>query len=254
VAVFGSWATGGARHDSDLDLAIYHDGRRPPAVRDLRWAAQSVDKHAKLVTPVRISGSPWVAGGCWLEIEGHAVQWIYRNLDHIGRQIEAAKRGIISSHYHPAHADALHAHALMAEVTRCIILHDPSLCLETLRDGCMHYPEPLRQAILTRQRAVAELNLDLCEVAVDSTDWFYATGCLYRAAAAIIQCLYAVNRAYYLNEKTAIRELRTLQFVPPQTSSLLAEMCTGGRRLEVYRQLLANILDEVQYSARTAPS
>src|SRR4051794_10449225 len=82
VCLGGSRASGTHGPDSDLDLGLYY---RPP-----------LDTAALRLLAARLTGGPvdvtepggwgpWVDGGGWLTVDGHRVDWIYRDLDRVHR-------------------------------------------------------------------------------------------------------------------------------------------------------------------------
>ena len=86
VALGGSWVRGGAHPGSDVDLGIYYRDARRPAVEELDRLAQELGYRDPTERVTDFGGwGPWVNGGAWLQVEGTAVDWIYRELGQVSR-------------------------------------------------------------------------------------------------------------------------------------------------------------------------
>src|SRR5262245_738211 len=82
VVLGGSRARGDTGPDSDVDLGLYYDPERPldvPALR--RLAAEVDDRGAPEAITEPGEWGPWINGGAWLQVEGHRVDWLYKDLD-----------------------------------------------------------------------------------------------------------------------------------------------------------------------------
>jgi hypothetical protein len=100
VALGGSRARGTAREDSDIDLGLYYDHSAPFVIEELDTAARQLDdRHTGgLVTPLGAWGQG-VNGGGWLLIDGHHVDFLYRDLSHMHEVIERCVQGEIDAVY-----------------------------------------------------------------------------------------------------------------------------------------------------------
>jgi predicted nucleotidyltransferase len=89
VTLGGSWARGTAGPGSDVDLGVYYRATRHPSIARLRrLAAELDDRHAgDLLTDFGGWGR-WIDGGGWLRIDGQAVDWLYRDLDRVERELD----------------------------------------------------------------------------------------------------------------------------------------------------------------------
>src|SRR5216683_7506475 len=94
IVLGGSRARGTADAHSDIDLGIYYDAAHPFSTVALGAGAQELDdRHvAELVTAFGEWG-PGVNGGGWLEIRGHHVDFLYRELGAVRRAIEDCVAG-----------------------------------------------------------------------------------------------------------------------------------------------------------------
>src|SRR5260370_4016277 len=89
IMLGGSRARGTADERSDIDLGIYYDGKSPFSIPALGAAAKDLDdRHSdNLVTSFGEWG-PAVNGGGWLEIRGHHVDFLYREIGAVHDPIE----------------------------------------------------------------------------------------------------------------------------------------------------------------------
>ncbi len=207
VAVGGSWARGDRDAFSDLDLGLYYDPARPPAIARLRALARRLERRRRgpPATVTAVGGwGPWIDGGAWLEIEGRRVDWIYRDLSRVERAIADARLGRISSHYQPGHPHAFHGYIYAGEAHYARILHDPRGRLEALQRRTRPYPTRLRDAIRDSFLWQARFALETAEKSALRGDVFHVAGSLFRTAACLVQVLFAANRRYFVNEKGSL--------------------------------------------------
>src|SRR5437879_2769237 len=79
IVLGGSYASGSARPDSDIDIGLYYDENRPLDIAQLRSIAALLnDTPNPTVTDIGGWGT-WVNGGAWLTIGGQRVDFLYRN-------------------------------------------------------------------------------------------------------------------------------------------------------------------------------
>ncbi|WP_438024057.1 nucleotidyltransferase domain-containing protein [Sorangium sp. So ce233] len=231
VVLGGSRSRGEAHADSDIDLGIYYEPERPPDLEALRalarelcasGPAQGVAPLAKelhgsvpedAVTPLGAWG-PWINGGAWLEIEGRRVDWLYRDLARVRRVIEACRAGQVTCDYQPGHPHGFLDAIYLAEVHDCLPLVDREGALGPLKALVTPYPPRLRRALIDRFLWEAGFALDTAKKAAARSDVLYVSGCLFRAAACLVQVLFALNERYLSNEKGALRRARALSRCP----------------------------------------
>ncbi|WP_434042798.1 MULTISPECIES: nucleotidyltransferase domain-containing protein [Sorangium] len=231
VVLGGSRARGEGHPDSDIDLGIYYEPERPPDLEALRALARELcaggpadgvaplakELHGSVpedvVTPIGAWG-PWINGGAWLEVEGRRVDWLYRDLARVRRVIEACRAGQVTCDYQPGHPHGFLDAIYLAEVHDCRPLVDPEGALGPLKALVTPYPPRLRRAIIDRFLWEAGFALDTAQKAGRRGDVLYVSGCLFRAAACLVQALFALNERYVSNEKGALRRTRALARCP----------------------------------------
>jgi predicted nucleotidyltransferase len=206
VVLGGSWARGEAHPDSDVDLGIYYRPERRPSLAALRELARELDdRHVPdLVTDFGEWG-PWIDGGGWLRIEGRRVDWLYRDLDLVSREISECHVGRTSSHYQPGHPHGFHTHIYAGEVHHCRVLRDVRGKLASLKALVADYPAALKRSLTRRFLWEADFALETCRKPAARGDVFYVAGCLFRCAACLVQVLFAVNERYFVNEKGSVK-------------------------------------------------
>jgi predicted nucleotidyltransferase len=215
VVLGGSWARGSARPDSDVDLGIYYRPFEPPSVPALRRLAQEIDdRHLpELVTDYGEWG-PWINGGAWLQIDGHQVDWLFRDLDRVVRTIEECRAGRPTCDYQIGHPHGFHNHIYMAEVHVCRPLHDPDGELVRLKRLTAEYPPSLKQVLINKYLFEAQFSIDIARKPAQRGDAAYVAGCLFRCVACLVQVLYALNEQYFLNEKGAVHAVDAFSLHP----------------------------------------
>ncbi|WP_437645434.1 nucleotidyltransferase domain-containing protein [Sorangium sp. So ce362] len=231
VVLGGSRSRGEGHPDSDIDLGIYYEPERPPDLPALRALARELcasgagDTVTPLarellataagddVTPLGAWG-PWINGGAWLEIEGHRVDWLYRDLARMRRVIEECRAGQVTCDYQPGHPHGFLSSIYLADLHDCRPLFDPGGALAPLKALVTPYPPALRRALLDRFLWEAGFAIDTAKKAARRGDVTYVSGCLFRAAACLVQALFALNERYLSNEKGSLQRTRALPRCP----------------------------------------
>jgi predicted nucleotidyltransferase len=231
VALGGSRARSSAEKNSDVDLGIYYWHSNPPSVELFRRLAR--DLHADNSPPdVTDFGQwgPWVNGGAWLRIRGLKVDWLYRDLERVAKVIEDCSRGVVTCDYYLGHPHGFHSHIYLAEIHYCRPLHDPSGVLGEFKKSVAVYPAELKRALVARFLYDADFMLELARSTASRGDVFHVSGCLFRCAAALVQVLFALNEAYFLNEKGALKVTDSFSIKPSAFSSRTAAILAGAKQ------------------------
>ncbi len=256
IVLGGSRARGTADERSDIDLGIYYGAESPFSTVALEAAAQELDdRHADgLVTPFGAWG-PAVNGGGWLEIRGHHVDFLYREIGAVRQAIEDFVAGRPRSVYQLGHPLGFHMQIYAGEVHVCRPLFTTGETIAELKSMVREYPEKFRTAAVTKHLFDAEFEISICAKPVERADVMYVAGCLFRAAGFMTFVLYALNRRFFLNEKGASAESRQFAIEPARfhdtvasvlgnvgtTKAELAASVAGFQRLAAeLRQLAAN--------------
>ncbi|HSU90782.1 MAG TPA: nucleotidyltransferase domain-containing protein [Sporolactobacillaceae bacterium] len=225
IVLGGSRARGTADDRSDVDLGIYYDAARPFSTMALGTVAQDLDdRHLPgLVTDFGAWG-PAVNGGGWLEIRGHHVDFLYREIGAVREAIDECIAGRPRSIYQLGHPLGFHMQIYAGEVHVCRPLYAASDAIAELKWLVREYPEKFRAAIITKHMFDAEFEISIAAKPAARGDVMYVAGCLFRAAGFMTLVLYGLNRKFFLNEKGAFAESRRFTIKPPRFHDAIAKI------------------------------
>jgi predicted nucleotidyltransferase len=225
IVLGGSRARGTADDRSDIDLGIYYDRARLFSTVALGAAAQELDdRHvAGLVTAFGEWGAG-VNGGGWLEIRGHHVDFLYREIGAVREAIDECIAGRPRSIYQLGHPLGFHVQIYAGEVHVCRPLFDPSAAIAGLKSKIAKYPEAFRRAVIRKHLIDAEFESSIAAKPAARGDVMYVAGCLFRAAGFMTLVLYALNRRFFLNEKGAFAESRGFTIKPAHFHDTVARI------------------------------
>src|SRR6202035_2331263 len=136
IVLGGSRARATADERSDIDLGIYYDDKHPFSIGALGAAAKELDdRHSdNLVTSFGDWG-PGVNGGGWLEIRGHHVDFLYREIGAVRDAIEDCIAGRPRSIHQLGHPLGFHIQIYAGEVNVCRLLFDQTGLIAQLKSG-----------------------------------------------------------------------------------------------------------------------
>jgi predicted nucleotidyltransferase len=225
IVLGGSRARGTADARSDIDLGIYYDASRPFSTLALGAVAQELDdRHAEGLVSGFGEWGPGVNGGGWLEIRGHHVDFLYREIDAVRDAIDECIAGRPRSIYQLGHPLGFHVQIYAGEIHVCRPLFDPSAMIAGLKSRVAKYPEEFRRAAITKHLFDAEFEISIAAKPAARGDVMYVAGCLFRAAGFMTLVLYALNRKFFLNEKGSFAESRGFPITPPHFHETVARI------------------------------
>jgi len=236
VALGGSRARGRARADSDIDLGVLYSDAAPFALGPLRaLAGRWNDTPAPVVTGFYEWG-PWVNGGAWLVSRGERVDLLYRSAEHLERALADGEAGRHAVHHGQQPPFGYWSGTALAELAICTSLHDPSGRLAELKARVATYPEALRRAVVADCLWGVEFGLRAFAPKLAAAgDVYGTTGCLSRFAHQLVLVVFALNRAWLVNDKTALAEIEGFRAAPDsfaaRTSAVLARPGTTPAEL-----------------------
>ncbi|MFE6458415.1 nucleotidyltransferase domain-containing protein [Streptomyces cinereoruber] len=216
VSLGGSRARGTHTPDSDYDLGLYY--RRPLDTDALRRLAAELTGGPVEVTEPGGWG-PWVDGGGWLTVDGHHVDWLYRDLDRVRRVREECAEGRFEIGTQAGHPLGVYSPSYVGELALGRVLSDPTGELRALQEQTRPYPDALRAALVENARWEAPFVLACARKGAARGDAFYVAGCVFRAVGLLVQALHAHAGSWVLNEKGSVREAGELPSSPPDFAS-----------------------------------
>jgi predicted nucleotidyltransferase len=215
VALGGSRARGRARADSDVDLGILYAEAAPFDPAALRALADGWnDRPDPVVTDFHAWG-PYVNGGAWLTVEGERVDLLYRSVEHLERVLADAEAGRHTVHHGQQPPFGFWSGTAAAELAIALPLHDPAGRLAALKKRAERFPEALRRAVASDGLWAVEFGLRAFAPKLAAAgDVYGSAGCLTRFAHQLVLVLFALNRAWLVNDKTALAEIADFALAP----------------------------------------
>src|SRR5262249_54854854 len=192
---------------------------------------------------------PWVNGGAWLTIGGQRVDFIYRSLEHLERVIAEAEAGRYELHYAQQPPFGFFSGTYLGEISVCVPMFDPEAQLGVLKRRVADYPEALRRSVLQDYLWAAEFGLAaFARKFAMRSDSYGTAACLTRAVNQLVLVLFALNRKYPLNDKTAMAEVAELELAPrevgPRVQKTLAHLGAADAELIAAVESIAQLLRE----------
>lgn len=215
VVLGGSHARGRALPGSDVDLGLLYSEADPFSIQELRELAATVDDSGAPVVSDFHGWGNWVNGGAWLTIRGQRVDLLYRSLERLERVITEAEAGRHEVDYGQQPPFGYFSGTYLGEVAIAVPLHDPASRLAPLQRRVALYPEALRRALVRDYLWAAEFELDAFAPKFAARSDAYGTAaCLTRAVNQLVMVLFALDRRYFVNDKTALEEIAEMERAP----------------------------------------
>ena len=249
VVLGGSHARGRAEPGSDIDLGLFYSEVDPFAVQAVRELAEEVNDTDGTVVTDFYGWGPWINGGAWLTIGGQRVDFLYRNLEHLERVITDAEAGRYELDYSQQPPFGFFSATYLGDVAVCVPLVDPEARLDQLKSRVANYPEALRQAVVRDYLWAAEFGLAAFARKFATRSNVYGTAaCLTRAVNELVLVLFALNRKYLINDKTALAEIAEFELAPqefgPRVQQTLAHPGASPEELSASIDSIAQLVQE----------
>lgn len=249
VVLGGSYARGCAQPGSDIDLGIFYSEADPFSIESLRELAEEVNDTAGPVVSDFYGWGPWVNGGAWLTIDGQRVDFIYRNLEHVERVVTEAQSGKYEVHYLQQPPFGFFSATYLGEVAVCVPILDPEARLDALKRRVAVYPEALRRRVVQDYLFMAEFTITaFAPKFAARSDTYGTAACLTRAVNELVLGLFALNRRYLINEKSALREIAEFERAPrdfgARVRTTLARLGTSTAELAAAVDGIAHLVQE----------
>lgn len=215
VVLGGSHVRGRAQPGSDIDLGLLYSEAAPFSIKSVRELAENVNDTAGPVVTDFYEWGPWINGGAWLTIGGQRVDLLYRSLEHLERVIADAEVGRYQLDYGQQPPFGFFSGTYLGDVAVCIPLVDPEERLDVLKRRVADYPEALRRAVVQDYLWAVEFGLAaFARKFATRSDAYGTVACLTRAVNQLVLVLFALNRKYLTNDKTALAEIAEFDRAP----------------------------------------
>lgn len=249
VVLGGSYARGRARPGSDIDLGLLYSEAAPFSIQSVRELAETVNDTAGPVVTGFYEWGRWVNGGAWLTVGGQRVDFIYRGLEHLERVIAEAEAGRYELDYAQQPPFGFHSVTYLGEVAACIPLVDSEARVEVLKRRVADYPEALRRALVNDYLWAAEFGLAaFAPKFAANSDAYGTAACLTRAVNQLVSVLFALNRKYPINDKTALAEVSEFERAPrefgPRVQKTLTSLGASAAELVAAVESVAQLARE----------
>jgi hypothetical protein len=256
VVLGGSYARGRARPASDIDLGLLYRTDAAFSIEEVATIARELNDTPEPVVTRFYEWGPWVNGGSWLTIGGQRVDFLYKNLDQLERVIDDARAGRYAHTYHQHPPFGFYSDTYLAELESCIPLYDPRDVLGPLKRSIATYPEPLRQRLLQDNLHSARFDLYSATKAAEAADAYLTNACLLRIINRVVHALFAMNRRYRGNDKTAFVELSECPLLPrdfcARVQAVASQVGSGREELLATVERVQTIVDEAATLAAQA--
>ncbi|MBC2652488.1 nucleotidyltransferase domain-containing protein [Novosphingobium aerophilum] len=261
IVLGGSHARGRARPDSDIDIGLYYRPESPFSIDEVRRIASCLNDMPDPVVSGILDWGRWVDGGAWLTIEGQRVDLLYRSLAMVEATLAEAQAGRFQIDYEQQPPFGFFGPTLLGEVAIAQPLHDPRRILADLKAEVSPMPEALADAVIQNRLWSVEFGLAaFAGKYAANGDVHGVAGCVSRFAQALVLTLFALNRAYPLNDKTTLSEIEAFTIGPkgfgPRLRMILANVGSTPETLAASVNAIGALFEDVRALAgpRYAPT
>lgn len=215
----GSRARGTESPNSDIDIGIYYNANNGLDIAQLRRVTSILDDDNRDNLLTEIGGwGPWINGGGWLKVNQKPVDFLYRDQNKVSKVIEQCLSGDITIDYQPGHPHGFLNAIYLAEIALCKVLWDPSGIVGEMKTRTNPYSHVLQKAIIQKFIWEANFSLEIGRKGIYKKDVSYIAGCCFRSVSCLNQVLFALNEAYWMNEKGAAAIADSFSLVPSNYS------------------------------------
>lgn len=204
VVLGGSYATGTATENSDLDIGIYYSEKTPFCIDLIRSIATKYSIDGAPTVTGFYEWGPWVNGGAWIETKAGKVDFLYRNIEQVKSTIEKAKKGEWENDFDQQPPYGFSSIMYLAETRYCLPLADPGGLIKELKAEVQIYPAKLKEKIISQSLWSAEFTILHTDYFLKKHDLYSTMGCLTRAVKNIVTALFSINELFPITDKGAI--------------------------------------------------
>ena len=237
IVLGGSYASGTHHEASDMDLGLYYSEAKPFSIDEIRQVAEGASVDGMVTVTGFYEWGAWVNGGAWIQTPQGKVDFLYRNLEQVGRTIAEAQQGVSQHDYGQQPAYGFYSVIYLAETQICIPLYDPELLIAKLKRSVEVYPPQLKQNVIAGSLWSAEFSFLFAHRFAAQGDIYNTVGCLTRIVSNLTQALFALNETYFLRDKSVLDVVASFPHLPSgyvqQINSILS--CPGSTAQELTR-------------------
>jgi predicted nucleotidyltransferase len=227
VVLGGSRARGTNHPNSDIDIGIYYNESEGFKVSEIHKIASKIDdEHRENIVTSLGEWGPWVNGGGWLIVQGHHVDFIFRDIKRVSQVIDECLNGKVYPNYQTGHPHAYLNVMYMGELAVSKVLVDSKNNISELKAKTTPYPKTLKNAILGYFMFEASFSLMLAKANIDKDDISYVCGHCFRSISCLNQVIFALNEEYCINEKKAVKIIDGFKIKPKDYKIKIDEIIT----------------------------
>ncbi|PJZ46860.1 nucleotidyltransferase domain-containing protein [Leptospira brenneri] len=219
IVLGGSYSTGMANENSDLDIGIYYHESSPFSIESIKSIADKYNSGDETTVTSFYQWGAWVNGGAWIETKSGEVDFVYRNIEQVKSTIEKSKEGIYINDFEQQPPYGFSSTIYLAETYYCVPLFDPENIIQNLKKEVKQYPEKLKQTITQQSLWSAEFTLWQADKFAKKFDFYNTVGCFSRALKNIIEALLAINELYSIGDKKSMEVLKRAPKLPEKLES-----------------------------------
>lgn len=228
IVLGGSHARGRARLASDIDIGLLYREDAPLDVSAVRAAATDLNDGPEPVVSERGGWGRWVDGGAWLTIDGQRVDLLYRSIDAVERTRSDAIAGRYEIDWAQQPPFGYFGPTLLGETAVARPLWDPEGVAAALAERVRPFPDALQNAIVQNELWGVDFGLRaFAPKYVAAGNVVALAGCLTRFSRALILTLFALNRSWFVSDKTALAEIGAFALAPVRFASRLETLLAG---------------------------
>jgi len=222
IALGGSHARGTERPSSDLDIGLYYREAAPFDIADIARIARAFASGGEPTVTGFYEWGPFVNGGAWIHNPVCKIDFLYRNLDQLAREVAEAKAGRWSHSFDQQPPFGFRSVTTLGEIHCCKPLCDPADVLGALKMEVMDFPPALKSKIVQDVLWAAEFAFVHADNFARSGDVPNAVACMTRIFHYLVQALFAINEVYFMNDKRALTEIAKLPRAPQDFGGLIS--------------------------------
>ncbi|HZG44568.1 MAG TPA: DUF4037 domain-containing protein [Longimicrobium sp.] len=249
IAIGGSYAKGSGDSFSDVDIYLFANEVLPAARRAERVVAEL---GAESRPESWGADDPFVQGGTDFRHAGQRVECWLRSTREVNATLGACLGGEVRREYVVWTVMGFLSYTALADVHSMRIVDDPHGILARWKEAVARHPEALRRNVLGRfmpEAAFWPENFHY-RTAVQRADVIYTSAIVQQVLQALVQVVFALNRAYFPGEKRLAHAMEMLPVQPPgfarRVQDLLAPPAVDVAGLETQRRELADLVAEMR--------